>query len=133
MKLTPRESRLKRQYNLMPGEYELIFEYQGKVCGICTRPPKEGKNLHVDHDHKTGLTRGLLCWGCNAALGKFRDDIEKLRNAHAYMFSPPATRALGREVFGRIGRITNKRKKKKKSKKKVIKLVMGYNGIKEVK
>lgn len=114
--LTPREQRLKRQYGLEPGEYEQIFEHQGRVCAICQQSPKEGKNLHVDHNHLTGLTRGLLCWQDNAALGKFRDSRERLRLAYQYINSPPATAALGREVFGRTGRITNKRKRRKKKK-----------------
>ncbi len=60
MKLTSREQRLKRLYGLKPGEYEKIFKYQDGGCYICGKPPKDGKNLHVDHDHVTGLTRGLL-------------------------------------------------------------------------
>jgi len=42
-----------------------MFQAQGGVCGICKRPPKPGKNLHIDHDHKTGRPRGLLCYRCN--------------------------------------------------------------------
>ncbi len=117
VKLSPRDSRLKRLYGLEPGEYEKIFDFQGRVCYICKNPPKENKRLHVDHDHKSGLTRGLLCWVDNGALGKFRDNALKLRYALDYINNPPATTALGREVFGRTGRITNKRKRRKKKRK----------------
>lgn len=115
--LSPRDARLKRIYGLAPGEYEKILEYQLGNCYICKRPPKEGKNLHVDHNHKTGLTRGLLCWIDNAALGKFRDSEMKLTNALRYIQNPPAVAALGKEVFGRVGRVTNKRKKRSRRRK----------------
>ena len=40
---------------------------QGGGCAICGAPPKT-RRLHVDHDHKTGEIRGLLCYRCNKAL-----------------------------------------------------------------
>lgn len=47
-------------------EYAARLEEQGGVCAICGNPPKEGgRALHVDHDHKTGDVRGLLCHYCN--------------------------------------------------------------------
>jgi Recombination endonuclease VII len=117
VKVSPRDARLKRLYNLDPGDYEKVLEFQGGVCFICGLPPKEGKNLHVDHCHKTGLTRGLLCWKDNAAVGKFNDDSTRVHRAWLYLMGPPVTEALGRQVFGRTGRITNKRKRRKRSKK----------------
>lgn len=117
VKVSPRDARLKRLYGLQPGEYELVLLYQKGTCAICNRPPKEGKNLHVDHDHKTGLTRGLLCWQDNAAIQKLRDSAERAHNAWLYLTAPPVTQALGKEVFGRTGRITNKRKRRKRAKK----------------
>lgn len=113
-KLSPRDARLKRLYGLEPGEYEKILAYQKGVCYICKNKPKEGRNLHVDHDHKSGKTRGLLCWQDNAALGKFKDDSNRLFYALEYINHPPVTEALGKEVFGRTGRITNKRKRRRK-------------------
>ena len=113
VKLSPRDARLKRLYGFEPGEYEKVLEYQQGVCYICGKPPKPGKNLHVDHDHKTGLTRGLLCWKDNAAVAKFKDDVFLLLRAAVYLSSPPVKFALKREVFGRTGRVTNKRKRKK--------------------
>lgn len=120
-KLTPRDARLKRLYGLEPGEYEKILNYQGGVCFICNRPPKEGKNLHVDHSHISGLTRGLLCWKDNAALGKFNDNLTRLQNAYEYIIAPPSRFALKRDVYGRTGRVTNKRKRKKTKSRKVKK------------
>lgn len=117
-KVSARDARLKRLYGLDSGEYEKVLDFQAGVCYICKRKPKEGTNLHVDHDHKTGQTRGLLCWQDNAALGKFKDDSSRLFYALEYIKDPPVTNALGKEVFGRTGRITNKRKRKSTKRKK---------------
>ena len=69
-----RKSHLKRTFGLTAEEYTKKLEWQGGVCLICQQPPTEGKLLDIDHDHKTGLTRGLLCRNCNHGLGKFRED-----------------------------------------------------------
>jgi hypothetical protein len=43
------------------------------------------ESLHVDHDHVTGAVRALLCFDCNAGVGKFRDDPTLLRTAGRYV------------------------------------------------
>lgn len=63
-----------RRYGLTPERYAEMLEEQAHGCAICGDPPAEGKILNVDHDHKSGKVRGLLCHGCNTALGAFRDD-----------------------------------------------------------
>lgn len=65
--------------------YEKLCEIQGERCAICDRPPDEGKRLPIDHDHVTGAIRGLLCHGCNTALGKFKDSLKVLDRAKAYV------------------------------------------------
>lgn len=77
------KSRYKGHYNLTIEDVELMLAAQGGVCGICDRPERAirgGKlmSLAVDHDHKTKKNRGMLCVGCNMALGKVeRIGLEK--------------------------------------------------------
>jgi hypothetical protein len=59
------------------------LEQQGGLCAICQT---EIMGLpHLDHDHETGKTRGVLCVKCNAGLGFFKDNPELLRAALAYL------------------------------------------------
>lgn len=66
-------------------EYERRLAEQGGVCGICRRPPEDGRRLAGDHDHATDLDRGLLCGPCNTAIGLFRDDPVILQAAIDYL------------------------------------------------
>jgi hypothetical protein len=54
----------KLRQGLTIAQYDELLEAQGGVCAICGRPPKN-RRLAVDHNHKTGKIRGLLCWVCN--------------------------------------------------------------------
>jgi len=65
-------------------EYSAQLMAQGGVCAICRRPPRKRK-LAVDHDHRTGAIRGLLCWRCNYGLIWYRDLPESLRAAADYL------------------------------------------------
>ncbi len=49
-----------------------MFSEQGGVCKICAIPPGE-QELSVDHNHKTGQVRGLLCHMCNVYVGLFEN------------------------------------------------------------
>jgi len=73
-------------YRIKPEDYWLLHKQQGGVCAICDRPnlTKRGM-LHVDHDHKSGRIRGLLCNGCNLALGHVQDRTDLLRRAIEYL------------------------------------------------
>ncbi|MQY08680.1 endonuclease VII domain-containing protein [Actinomadura macrotermitis] len=72
---------LKLRYGLTEAEIKALGARQGGVCVICLREPA----AHVDHDHVTGLFRGLLCFGCNGGLGQFEDDIWRLGEAADYL------------------------------------------------
>lgn len=62
-------------------ELQKMKEEQSFRCKIC----KELKDLVVDHDHKTGKVRGLLCGNCNKAVGYIRDNPEWPDKAIAYL------------------------------------------------
>lgn len=72
---------LKRNYGLKFTDYESLKAKQKNLCGICGK----AKKLVVDHDHKTGFVRGLLCINCNQALGGFYDSKEILLSAISYL------------------------------------------------
>lgn len=91
------EARVQDTYGLLEGEWDELFEAQGKVCAVC-RQPRRGR-LDVDHDHKTGLVRGLVCAADNRKVLKYaKDDPERLRRAADYLEDPPAIRILGERL-----------------------------------
>ncbi|WP_344024073.1 endonuclease VII domain-containing protein [Streptomyces luteireticuli] len=90
---TAHEARVQRIYGLEPGEYEQLLEAQGG-CAICGGTRRQ--RLSVDHCHRTGVVRGLLCRMCNGRLlTAARDNPEVLRAAARYLEDPPALRHLG--------------------------------------
>jgi hypothetical protein len=72
-----------RKFGLSIQEQEERLERQHNRCAICKEP--FGKRWNVDHDHKTGKIRDLLCDGCNGGLGLFKDDVTNLHLAAAYL------------------------------------------------
>lgn len=84
------ERRVQAEYGLKPGEYGQIYLAQGGKCAICQRATGATRNLSVDHDHRNGQVRGLLCRPCNDLLGHLRDDVEAARRVAGYLTSPPA-------------------------------------------
>lgn len=78
--------RYKRAYGITLAEYNQMLANQKECCPICERHVSALKRrLHVDHDHKTGVVRGLICEDCNVALGRFRDEKRSLLNAIRYL------------------------------------------------
>jgi len=75
--------------------YTALLEAQGGHCALCPNVPKT-RRLHVDHDHKTGEIRGLLCYRCNRALPHYVT-AEWLERAREYV--RPAERSRAREAF----------------------------------
>jgi len=75
-----RERLLKSKYGITTEQYEKMLSSQNGVCFICLKVQGDGKRkLAIDHCHKTGKVRGLLCCKCNGNLGwldKHRDRIE---------------------------------------------------------
>lgn len=79
-----RENHLHKKYNMSLSEYDTLFEQQDGVCAICGDSPNT-KRLFVDHCHKTGKIRGLLCGRCNSMLGFAKDSISNLASAIKYL------------------------------------------------
>jgi len=75
------------KYGITPEDFKQMFEAQQGKCAICNEEPKTKRGLHVDHDHETGKVRGLLCHGCNVALGSFKEDVTLLNKAIEYLRS----------------------------------------------
>lgn len=101
-----RSWRYLRTYGITLEEYEAILAHQDGKCAICGKPPRTAKThkgkaqplaskrLAIDHDHKTGAVRGVLCWHCNHRLLGVSQDPEVFRQAARYLEHPPADTAL---------------------------------------
>jgi hypothetical protein len=72
---------LLRKYGLTESERDELIASQGGVCCICLSAPA----THVDHCHKTGRVRGVLCFNCNSGLGLLRDDPAVTNRAADYL------------------------------------------------
>ncbi len=85
-KVKGRNKRLEKLYGITLEQYDAMFEAQGKVCAICgAKDPRRSGRFIVDHCHKTGRVRGLLCHPCNTLLGMADDDKDTLLSAAKYL------------------------------------------------
>lgn len=79
------------KYGLSADDYELLYEKQNGVCAICGKSETVENNtgtirlLSVDHNHKTGKVRGLLCMSCNIFLGYLEKNSEYISKALVYI------------------------------------------------
>lgn len=83
-----REAQLKCKFGIDLDEYTDLLIKQDNKCAICKSDDTgriDHKYFHVDHDHKTGNVRGLLCSKCNSAIGLLNDDVGILKNAINYL------------------------------------------------
>lgn len=103
--MSNRDAYLLRTYGITQADYEMLVERQAGRCPVCWKIPKTP--LVVDHDHKTGIIRGLLCRMCNyKVIGRHR--VETLSAAVEYLLHPPAVAALGER------RVPDKPKRRKR-------------------
>lgn len=86
------ERKMKKKYGIGMKEYSEMLEAQGHVCAICKQEETavQGntqviRKLAVDHCHKSGKVRELLCWRCNGTLGKVDDSVELLQAMIDYL------------------------------------------------
>ncbi len=85
-----KKSNLKRLYHITLEEYNNMMNKQNGVCAICGRSELDinqfgSRSLSVDHDHRTGQVRGLLCNRCNRLLGFADDNLELLSKCIKYI------------------------------------------------
>jgi len=77
---------LKSKFDITLNDYDDLLKKQDGRCAICGMINSETKyDFSVDHDHKTGNIRGLLCTNCNLALGNFKDNPFVLLKAFKYL------------------------------------------------
>lgn len=81
------------KYGLTPEAFAELTRKHGAACALCQSTTR----LSVDHDHATGQIRGLLCAGCNTAIGRLGDSITGLQRALRYL---EAAEAIQEERYG---------------------------------
>lgn len=89
--ITKRRWYLKKKYGLSVEDYQTLFDKQDGKCACCSTRLNivKSNNGHdtacVDHNHKTGKVRGLLCNHCNRALGLLKEDAEVMKKLISYL------------------------------------------------
>lgn len=78
---------IKTKFRVDPRRIVELNAAQGGCCAICHLRPSNGRALCVDHDHKTGQIRGLLCISCNLGVGHLPTP-EMLNTAKDYLAKP---------------------------------------------
>jgi Autographiviridae endonuclease VII len=78
---------IRRKFGIEPEQYDAMLAAQGGHCAICpaTEPGGRDRFFHIDHDHKTGKVRGLLCRNHNLMLGYASDDPSILKAGIDYL------------------------------------------------
>lgn len=86
LRASARRSTLKCKYGLTEEAWRALLSRQENKCGCCGESFKPGpRQVAIDHCHKTGVVRGLLCMKCNTGLGQFKDSPERLLRAVGYL------------------------------------------------
>lgn len=84
---------VEKVYGITSSDYDRLLKLQGGGCAVCGARPKSKRHA-VDHDHKTGAVRGLLCSRHNHdALGALADSIAMVTALWHYLNTPPASGA----------------------------------------
>lgn len=79
-----RDRRLRKTYGISLADYDRMLKAQKGGCAICGRVPRR-RALDVDHSHRTGKVRGLLCHRCNRGLAWFGDNPTHFKAAARYL------------------------------------------------
>jgi hypothetical protein len=73
------------KFGITKEQYDIMLQEHQEGCAVCRQPCQTGRQLGVDHNHKTGMNRGLLCYKCNLALGYLNEDENLIWNLLEYM------------------------------------------------
>jgi len=76
---------LRLKYGISEEDFFALWNVQDGLCAICFEPLEKFGAPHLDHNHISGFIRGLLCFTCNTALGKFHDSVLLLQSAITYL------------------------------------------------
>ena len=76
-----------KSYGITFAELNERIKEQNESCAICKIPfnKLDPHSINIDHDHRTGKVRGILCLNCNQGLGQFKDNSTNLRIAAEYL------------------------------------------------
>lgn len=85
-----RARHLMREYGITIEQYNIMEAQQDGLCAICKQPETQERKgvkyrLAVDHCHKTGKVRGLLCFKCNSSMGSFEKRDVPMSNVESYL------------------------------------------------
>ena len=84
-RLRAQRSRVRAKYGITWNQRDRLLALQEDRCAICSDELTNSKTRHIDHCHKSGTVRGILCASCNLGLGNFKDDPDRLMAAAAYL------------------------------------------------
>jgi hypothetical protein len=73
------------RYGVTREQYDEILCQQKGRCGACHAALLSSRRTHLDHCHKTGRVRGILCGGCNCALGHLEDSLQRIVDLALYL------------------------------------------------
>lgn len=81
-----RKSMLMKTYGLTLQDYDRMLKEQEYKCAVCgSEDSGDEHSFRVDHNHNTGVVRGLLCNPCNLTLGNAKESAERLRSCAEYL------------------------------------------------
>lgn len=101
--MPPKEQYLLDNFLLRAADWQTIYDHQEGLCGVCGQP-LDNRIANTDHEHKSGLVRGILCFNCNRSIREYFT-IDFVTKILEYLKNPPATAALGRSHYGLAGRV----------------------------
>jgi len=97
------KGRIKYDFGITPEEYNLLLNLQKGKCAICEKPPTI-RRLDIDHNHSTGIIRGLLCRSCNRFLGIIENNIIMMNKLDSYLLNNPLGRVAKIKIRTRNGK-----------------------------